>query len=185
MCISINLALPEFTIQRIIFVTLLIFWIMNKDINFKYKNVFFLNILAFFTISIFISSISSSMLLVSVKRFFYFLTESLIFFIIVQTSIKDQTVLRNIIKAAAYSLLVLSIIGIIERYTHFEPIFLFGKKLAYDFEKISRDLANTSDVTSFYPHRILFGVACSIGTVYFLFLSDFLKIKRFFMNFYL
>jgi hypothetical protein len=177
MCIAINISLPTLTIQRLVLIVMFFFWFFNKNIN-KNKNIFFMQILILLSISNFISIFLSPIYLVAFKRYFYFLFESIIFFLIIQTSIKDRIVLNNIIKSVAYSLLFLSIVGIIQRYTGIQPHFYFGDRLSYDFQKVSVDLSSTSDVTSFYNHRIHFGIACSIGTLYFLYLSVMEKNKK-------
>ena len=72
-----------------------------------------------------------------------------------QTSLKDEIAVKNLIKAISAALLIVALLGVIENYTGFNPSPMLGEKHKYAFER-NRSFGSF-DVTSTYLHRILFG----------------------------
>lgn len=77
--------------------------------------------------------------------------------------------MRNILNTILLSLSIVAILGIIQRYTGFNPQSLFGVKQTYELEVIRS--FSEKDIVSTYPHRILFGAAMAIGAMIALFSS--------------
>jgi len=176
MTIEFNLSLPALTIHRIILIIMIIAWSRNKDIDHRIKNIPFISIFIIMTYSLFVSTALSSNLLVSGKRFLYFLVENLIFFLILTTSIRDKNELIKISITIAVSLAIVAILGWIEKYSGFNPTSLLPAKTDYAFRE-GMVRGQDSGVTATYGHRILFGVAMSVSIVYNLFLPFVMKTK--------
>ncbi len=174
--ISFSAAIPTFSIHRIILIFMFLKWINNEEIRSRLDNVHFLRILIIFTIFTGISAIISSNFLVSAKRFLYFVFESLIFYVIVATSIKDKNDAIILVKTVAASLAVVSFLGIIENITGFNPSTLFpGNPYYYEFRKefiLASSDKGSIGIESTYDHRILFGIGMAIAQIYFLFLIN-------------
>lgn len=168
--IDFSINLPSFTAHRIIIILMFIMWVANNDVNRRLRDIPFLRILLLIALSSGISAIISSYLTVSIKRYLYFIFEALIFYVILATSLKKEGAIRPLMKAVLLSLMVVAFLGIIEKFNGFNPTHLLGGKQSYDFES----LLNQKDagVETTYGHRILFGIAMAIGTIYSLFLID-------------
>lgn len=165
--IDISAALPSFTIHRLILIMWLIMWLQKRTLKKQLREIPFSGILIAIAATMAISTALSSYFMVSIKRYFYFLFESLLFFIMLQTSVKDIDTVKTVIKVVSASLLIVAFIGVIERYTDFNPSPYLGEKLKYDFEAVHS--ASPDDVVSTYLHRILFGVGMAIGMMYYFF----------------
>ncbi len=167
--VVISESLPVLSIQRIIFIILFFFWIINKkhtDVkNLPYKILFLLII-----ISNSITVYLSDYFVVSFKQYLSVIVENILLFIILFTSLKDQNEMR---KASLYvfnAITIIAIIGVFERYTNFRFL---------DLPFFERDFVLPREVYSTFPHPIHLGIATAIGLMLSLyFLSDDSYTKR-------
>jgi hypothetical protein len=92
----------------------------------------------------------------SVKVYFTFTLEIALFYIVIGTSIETKREARQVVRAGAMALIVVAILGLVERYTGFNPVdaFMPGYVRKPDY---------INDVLSTFPHRILFGTAMAMG----------------------
>lgn len=168
--IEFNDTLPALTIHRFIILLMFIAWLRNGETPKRVRGVPLGGLIILIVITTGISVLLSDNFSVSIKRYLYFVFESVIFFFIIVNSIKSEKNILSLIKTMALSLVVVALLGIIERYTQFNPTALLGSKLVTKFEHF--DISTSNDVTATYLHRILFGVAMAIGVIYSLFLID-------------
>ena len=173
--IELGMALPSFTIHRMIMLVWFFMWCSNKSIDKEIRKIAFVKILITISILMGLSTLFSSEILISIKRYLYFLVETLLFFIMLQTSLKDAYHAKRILHVIAVSLLCVAVVGIVERFTGFNPSPLFGEKTKTMYELTEFSSIYDNDVQSTYQHRILFGIAMSISLFCYMF---FMSIQR-------
>ena len=176
MSIELGTTLPSVTIHRIIIVIMFLKAVGEESIVMSPKNVPFINILFVITATMGISTLISDDFLVSFKRYLYFIVETVVFYVIMSSSIKSRDHIVSICKVVALSLVVVALFGIYEKYTDFNPTTLFGRKHTYSFEVV-REMSSR-DVTSTFIHRILFGTAMAVGLMNSIFLCDLVAAGR-------
>ena len=161
--IQVSLSLPSFTIHRLLLVVTAVAWALNKKVRKDGFGIPFFTIQIIIAAAYLVSTALSHDFLVSAKRYLYFISESFLFFWIVQTSITNRAIADRIFRAAAFSLLVVAAISYVERYggIHVRQI-LPVTRVGYDFEPIFYSSSGKWEETSTYNHRILFGVACAV-----------------------
>jgi O-antigen ligase len=170
LAVNISISLPSFTIHRLILMLWFLFWVREPTIERRTRGIQFFRLLVALAVSLLASTLISQNFMVSVKRYLYFLIESLLFFVMIQTSLKDADHMTRILRVVSISLFLVALVGIVQRYTGFNPSPLLGQKQMYDFE-VSVNVT-TSDVTSTYLHRILFGIGMAIGGINSIFASQ-------------
>jgi len=161
--IQVSLSLPSFTIHRLLLVVTAVAWALNKKVRKDGFRIPFFTIQVIIAAAYLVSTALSHDFLVSAKRYLYFISESFLFFWIVQTSITNRAIANRIFRAAAFSLLVVAAISYVERYggIHVRQI-LPATRVGYDFEPVFYSSSGKWEETSTYNHRILFGVACAV-----------------------
>lgn len=169
--IDIGDALPSLTIHRILLSILIVNWFSNKELDKHIMSIPFIKPLIAVAASFAMSCAATSNILVSFKQYLFFLFEAFIFFIVIQTSIRDKSVMNNVIKAVNYALLGAALIGIWQKITGFNPTYLFGYIKQYAFEDI-KNIGDPDLIESTYFHAILFGVACGCGLILNLLMLD-------------
>jgi len=168
--LEIGEALPALTIHRFIVLLMAIEWLHNGKVPKRVFGIPFGGLILVITFFTGVSVLISSNVLVSIKRYMYFLFESVLFFFIIANSIRNKQTMISLMKTIALSLVVAAMLGIIERYTTFNPTVFLGAKHSTEFEHI--EFSGAKDVTVTYLHRILFGLAMAVGSLYSLFLLD-------------
>lgn len=164
--VQISSSFPLITIHRFIIILMLLMWIFNFDIDKKIKNIPFINLLLIICVTSAASTLNSNYFIVSFKQYIHFLFESLFFYIILFSSIKNKNSILSLVRITTLSLSIVAIIGITERYTTFNPSELFVvNNIGYDFEKVER-VTSSKEVESTYLHRILFGIPMALGIFY-------------------
>lgn len=168
--LEISQSLPSITVHRVVAAIMILFWAFRSDARRPVSmQVPFLTILTLMTVSYGVSSMFSPNFLISFKRFLYFVLESIVFFIVVATSIRDEADGRRLVKTIVIALTVVAILGIVEHFTGFNPSERFGARHTYDLQvnifQLGRSGVGVSanDVTSTYGHRIHFGIAMATG----------------------
>lgn len=163
--IEISDSFPSLTIHRIIIILWFIIWVRNKKIDKRIRNIPFAGILICISVAAGISAFQCPEFNVGIKRYFYFLTESFLFFLMLQTSLKNKKVINDLITTVIFALVFLSLLGLLEQYTGFNPTHMMGQRHRYAFERVGSTLRD-QDVTSTYMHRILFGIAMASGATF-------------------
>jgi len=164
--INLGIVLPAFTIHRLVMITWFIHWLTSRDVSKSLRGIPFLPILLCTGVAAGIAVLFANNVLVSAKRYLYFLFESLIFFVLLITTLKGRMTVDELIKSVVLALLVVAIIGIIQRYTGIDLSSYMGERSYYEFETIREQ--RVGDVTSTYHHRIHFGTGMAIGMMYLL-----------------
>ena len=183
--IEISAAMPSITIHRVILLVMLLFWIQNRNTRIStFIHSPFSSVLTLFFISMFISFLFSDIFIISSKRYLYYVFESFMFYAILITSIAERKQLLNIILSVAFGICFTSLLGVIERYTGFQVIRMFGERLEYGINSV-RNYTTDNMILSVYPHRILFGISCAVGLVYFLYLPELIKRRWTFFHWFL
>ncbi len=149
-------AMPNFSLQRLILMVLLIGAIKNRQLfkennslHFKWALVLYatINLLPmFFTID----------LLMSIKTYLSFTFEIVLFYFIIGSSIENHHEARQIVFACTTALITVGVLCLVERYTHFNPVDAFMPGY------VRKDLY-ANDTLSTFPHRILLGTAMAMG----------------------
>lgn len=168
--LEINDTLPSLTIHRFIILIMYIAWIRNAETSKRVRGIPFGGLIILITITTGISVLLSDNFLVSIKRYLYYVFESVVFFFIIVNSIKDDEILITLMKTVALSLAVVALLSVIEKYTGYNPTILLGVKHSTEFERMN--IYSDGGVVATYSHRILLGVAMVIGAIYSLFLID-------------
>jgi len=140
-------------------------WIQNTEIKKSFSNIPLIGILTLISLAFGVSTVFATDLMVSFKRYLYFLIESFVFYFIIISSIQNDDDIGKIIKTVIISLSVVALLGILQRYTGFDPTSLFGSGKAYDFELAATRYHDSNAITSTYDHRILFGTAMAVGSI--------------------
>lgn len=159
--LEFGIEFPSVTASRVIILLMMVFWISNINKKHFGSGIPFFNLLILITLSLGVSNVFSENLLVSMKRYGYFIIESLLLFVIIATSINQDEDIKVLIKAITFSLLLAAFSGIAERFTGFNVTTIFGSNHAYEFEAIREAVTSSDGVISTYQHRILFGIAMS------------------------
>lgn len=177
LAISFSAALPTISLQRIILVIMFIMWLKNIKLN---NNIIipYIKIFNLIIICLGISTLLSDNLLVSFKRYLYYIFEYYILYIIIASFIDNIDKIYIILKYIIFALFFVAILGVTQRYIGFNPRLLFGQSLeTYEFmPDHTRQFSKT--VTSTFPHRILFGIAMGILLINALFMLDKEKKKK-------
>lgn len=178
MAIEISMALPSITIHRILIMVMLLMLCTSEEVELKIRDVPFLKTFVFIALAMVASTALSINFVVSFKRYLYFIVETVIFYIIMSSSIRTRENAVGICRTISASLMIVALLGIVEKYTNINPTTYLGIKKMYDFEVMRYAVGN--DVTATYIHRILFGTAMAVGlmnSIYLVDLSDDTKKK--------
>ena len=149
-------ALPNFNLQRLILIVVLIAAVRTKRLLGPDRNVPFMGTLVVYAVVNLLPLIFSIDLLVSIKAYLGFTIEIVLFYIIISASFDSRKDARQVMVAGAAALVTVGILAIIERYSGLNPVDAFWpdyvRKPEYEFDTLST-----------FPHRILFGTAMAMG----------------------
>ena len=148
--------LPNFNLQRLILVVLLIAAIAKKRIFNTNRAVPFLWVLVVYAVINLLPLIFSIDLLMSIKAYLAFTIEIVLFYIIISRSIDTKQEARMVVLAGISALWAVAVLAIIERYTGFNPVDAFMPGYVRKPEYVN-------DTLSTFPHRILLGTAMAMG----------------------
>jgi hypothetical protein len=162
-------ALPSFSIQRIMIGIATFFWLMKQEIRVPpLREIPFLKPQIFIGITFLLATFLAPDILVSAKRYGYFMIESLLLFMVIQTSIKDEPDAEQIIWGVGLGVAIAAAFGYVEKYAGFRIVSLFPSSRGDYFAFGPASYSTAKDIISVYKHRILFGTACSVGCIVFL-----------------
>jgi hypothetical protein len=125
------------------------------------------SILLWIAVSCLVSTGLSPFFSVSVKQYLYFLIEVLGTFWIVRTSIKSANDGRQLLNWIGAGFAFVAAVGILERYAGVRVGDLFPRGTDERFFWAVNSGVNSVS-SSTYAHRILFGLACSLGALKYL-----------------
>lgn len=179
--ISLHIApgFPVLTFHRLATLLTIFYWSRQPNIRRSTKGSPFRTTIVLIVACFFVSTLLSAYILVSVKRFLYYFMEFFVFFCVIQTSANDERIRKGIVAAIGSGLLTVAVLGIIERYfgIKIENIFPYGAA-GYSVDRFSWAADNPGAITVSYRHRILFGMACAIGTLKFVIDAALLSDRR-------
>jgi len=168
LCFQPTLDLPALTVHRLLLVLATIMWLKQRSIRRKIRGVPFAYFFLFISLAYLLPTLTSAFPLVSIKRYLYFFAESVFFFFICQTSLREKRSVYRAIRWVGMGLVTVAVLGILERYTGFNIQDYLPVMASYDFNKLgSQAFAPSSHIVSTYNHRILFGAACAVGTTHY------------------
>jgi O-antigen ligase len=147
---------PNFNLQRLILIVLLIAAIKNNQLLRTTHAVPFKWALVLYATVNLLPLIFSIDPLMSIKAYLSFTIEIVLFYVIISTSINTRQEARNVVFAGASALLAVAILAIIERYSGFNPVDAFMPGYV-------RKPQYVGDILSTFPHRILLGTAMAMG----------------------
>lgn len=171
MCIELGSVLPVITVHRIIVLIMFIMWINNKTIEKHLSAIPFYHVFVLLILSMAISAVLSPDIIVSTKRYLYFVYESFLFFIILQTSLRDERDINALINYVIVSLVFVALIGHYERLSGFNPTHIFGQRGGVT-SRFGEVFLFSTDIRSTFPHRILLGVAMGTGMMYMMYMIN-------------
>lgn len=158
--------LPTITIHRAILGVLLVCALWGSSKSRALMQVSFGKILTGIAASCSISTMLSPFLSVSVKQYLYFIIEVLGTFWIVRRSIQSASEARRLINWIGAGLAFVGAVAAMERYTGWRVSDLFPRGVDEQFFWAVNN--GEAAVTSTYSHRILLGLACSLGALKYL-----------------
>jgi hypothetical protein len=148
--------LPNFNLQRLILIVLLIAAIKEKRLLQANRTAPFTWALLLYAAVNLLPLIFSIDPLMSIKAYLSFTIEIVLFYIIISKSIDTRQEARQVVFAAALALLTVAVLALIERYSGFNPVDVFMPGYV-------RKPQYVGDILSTFPHRILFGTAMAMG----------------------
>lgn len=160
-------SIPNLTIHRLVIVLMAVFWLRERSIPKSPASVPFYIPFTGMVLTAIISTGFSLVKLPSTKSLFSILMEEWVFYVIVATSVaamskadrKEQV--RMFAISAVSALSVVSILGMIERWTGFNPSQLLPTHAELP-EFLGNVHAYKNRVVSTYPHAILLGYGLSM-----------------------
>jgi hypothetical protein len=150
--LSLGGGIPELTIHRLLLLILLPYWMAYRHQQVGRRVPFVRGLLALAAVQL-VSLLLSVHFSGSVKSFSAFALEVVLFFVITSSSLQNREQIIKILYSVGLGVGLVAVVGLIERY--------WGVNLARMI--LSDSNGETSDITSTYPHRILFGYAMVIG----------------------
>lgn len=174
--LSLLTELPTISVQRAILAALLFCTLTGASESRRLTQMNFGRILLWTAGLGLISTTLSPFLMVSVKQYLYFLIEVLGTFWIVRTTIKSADDGRKLVNWMGAGLAFVASEAIVERYTPLRVRDLLSSGVDERFFWALHSL----DSTGTYAHRILLGLACSLGALIYLqgLISDDSKIRK-------
>lgn len=157
--------LPTVTVHRAILVVLFFCTLGSSSESPRLTQMSFGNILFCIAGSSLVSTIVSPFFIVSVKQYLYLIIEVLGTFWIVRSTIKSVKDGRRLINWIGAGLAFVAVVAVLERHAGLKVSDLFPRSVD---ESFFWALDHRLDVTSTYPHRILFGLACALGALKYL-----------------
>ncbi len=164
---SISDNFPTITGYRVIVMLLFVFSLIEQKITLEWSRKPLINLLVLIIIADFFSLIFAFNFSVSLNGFLILIIERFIFYLIVINAITNKEVINGIIKSLGLTFILIAILGIVERYTQFNPIDYISLP---DNPRLEIRMAHA--VYSTLPHPILFGTALAMGLPFCLFLVD-------------
>ena len=161
--------LPSLTFHRVALLITLFRWsaeqgIPKADIRVPFGKIFMLSAVCFF-----ISTCISFSPLVSLKQFTYYVFEFVLFFFVVQTSSAQRVLARKMVTALGCGLATVAFLAFAERYLNIRiSTILPYAGSDYGVSRFGWGSSDEGAITVSYRHRILFGIACAIGTLKYL-----------------
>jgi O-antigen ligase len=177
--LELGSSLPSLTFHRLALLITLLKWHQERSVPKPALNAPFCRIVFFSAAFFFVSTCLSSYLFISLKQFTYYVFEFVLFFFIIQTSSSSRALSEKMISALGFGLLTVSFLAFAERYAGIRISTLLPYAGSdYGVSRFAWAGLDDDAITVSYRHRILFGVACAIGTLKFLVDCAFQPTKR-------
>lgn len=156
--IEIGGDLPTLTGFRAIMLVVIFCSFYNRKLEIKLPKLLIINILILIFVAKIISLIFSFNFSLSLNGLLIFLIERFLFFVILIKSIADRETMNSIFNSMFLAIIVIAIVGLIEKYTQFNIVDYITP---YDSPRLEPRMAR--EVYSTLPHPILFGTALAMG----------------------
>jgi O-antigen ligase len=148
--------LPELSIHRLVLLILLFFWIQQRDRQQRLLDVPLARYMGVWSLVAFISLLGSLDHVASIKRYFDYVLEFFLLYIIVITSLRNREDAFRILTAACIGLVIVSVLAIVERHSGFNVVDQF-------IASMDEEAGRVRDVRATYRHRILLGAGMAMG----------------------
>ncbi|HZM05596.1 MAG TPA: O-antigen ligase family protein [Candidatus Saccharimonadales bacterium] len=149
-------ALPEVTVHRILIVIAFLFVIKNRKPNRIKWPVRNLTLILLFGLEQFVSGMLGNHFITSIKGCINYGIETILFYLLISEYVQGEDDVVPLLRGISFGLAGVAIIAVVEKYMHFNPL-----------DKVNLGMVafkgNGADITSTYPHRILFGYAMAMG----------------------
>ncbi len=149
-------AMPNFSLQRLILMVLLIAAAKNHQLLQENHIVPLKSALVLYALVNLLPMIFTIDLMMSIKSYLSFTIEIVLFYFVIASSIDSREDARRIVFSCTAALLTVGIISLTERFTHFNPVDAFMPGYV-------RKPLYANDILSTFPHRILLGTAMAMG----------------------
>ncbi len=144
--------LPAVTVQRLIVLILLGYWLKERHNWVKDEKQPFKTLLKWILVTQAVSAIFSPDQISSLKAFLYCALENLLYFVMVVTIVRNLNDAFRLVRAMCLGLLGVAILAFIERYRGYSPMQYFPGYYA-----------DPDTVMATFSHRILLGAAMAMG----------------------
>ncbi|MBN1127954.1 MAG: O-antigen ligase family protein [Chitinispirillaceae bacterium] len=148
--------MPNFNLQRLILIVLLIAATTQKRLFNTNRPIPFIGVLVAYAAMNILPLVFSIDLPVSIKAYLSFTVEIVLFYTVISASVDTRREARMVVLAGVSAFLAVAVLAIVERYTGFNPVDAFMPGYVRKTEYVN-------DILSTFPHRILLGTAMAMG----------------------
>lgn len=152
--------LPVFSIYRAIVLCMFLSWLMKDKLSFKTSELPFIYFLLIMVITESITLLLSVDYRESFKPYLSFITESVLFYIILASRLKYEDIYRMSLYLVI-AVIVIAYIGIVERYTDFNPVDYIP--ISGRFMSHRHDPLYSHVIYSTLSHPIMLGATLAMG----------------------
>jgi hypothetical protein len=152
--------LPQLTIYRLVLILVFIFWLLNREIDRRFSKAPLFGVFCFWGLANLVSLLlTRGDFWISLKRYFDFVMETAVFFLLVVTSLRRREDAWAIMRAACLGVTLVAVLAFVEKFTAFNPVNYLG---SVNMEYLSGENFRL-DITATYQHRILLGTGMAMG----------------------
>jgi O-antigen ligase len=170
--IPLSAGLPTLTGFRAVILVVLFYSLFTGKLNVRWQKKPILILLILVLFVKLCSLLFAHDFTVSLNGFLIFVIERLLFFYILIKGIQNREYLDSILRSIGLAIVIITLLGFIERYTQFNPVDYITPS---DDPRFESRMSN--EIYSTLPHPILFGAALAMGLPICLYLFDKTKNK--------
>lgn len=111
--LNLGLALPVLNAHRVILILTFVFWLRNRDLPKRILSFPFARAFLAIIAAMAVSTVLADEFLVSFKRFLYFSLETVLYYFILFSSLRDESDCRRLLEVVLYSLTAVALLGIV------------------------------------------------------------------------
>ena len=152
--ISLPGGLPQLTIQRLVLISMFVFWLGRTSERRPVAETPLLPQLCFWAAVSFVSLLLTSITFsTSFKRFLDFVVEIYLFYLLLSTSLRNADDAFLILRAAWLGVSLVAVLAVLERYTGVNPVYWLS----------GEEFGGRHDIVATYQHRILLGAGMAMA----------------------